>query len=453
MKKGLLSLAALGVVLTLCAGCGQKESKSLAENKVENTEETGKTAGEAGTGKEEKALEGELTIYRYYADADKADMDYAVEKLQTKYPGLKINIEHRTDSDGTAIKTWAAVGELPDIFEITSADTYESLLNNGDLYCLDDAIASTGFYDLFTNGEVSKESHTNADGHQYSMACEVNHVFELWYNKELFEGLGLQEPTNYEEFKNCITVLKEAGKIPIALFGSEQWPGTALYSLACIAEGRPEGVEAVSDGTAKITEEAYIKGAEKLAEITELGAFGSGVLSTNYQQAYEMMFSGEAGFFASGSWFWSSIEEAGVGNRVDWCNYNVFADEDVKEEVKGMCVGGRTKEMQYSVNSNPPSGLEPYTVALLACEFEYYTRLHAAEAGNMTTVIGDYEFKGSDSYSDFNDSYGTFKTFTTLTGDMSNGEFVSDLGNAVEMMVSGNYDAREFIDDLAGCGY
>jgi raffinose/stachyose/melibiose transport system substrate-binding protein len=448
------------MVASVFTGCSQKENKSGEDTPAVTDAAPGTESGDKTIPGEYVGFDGidpdtkaEVTIYRYYADADKVNMDAAIEKLSEKYPNLKINIEHRTDSDGTALKTWAAVGELPDIFENTSAEAYNSLKENGDLYCLDDAIKATGFYDLFTNGEVSQKSHTNADGHQYSMACEVNHVFELWYNRELFDGLGLQEPANYEEFKNCITVLKDAGKVPIALFGAEQWPGTALYSLACIAEGQAEGVEAVNDGKASISDDAYVRAAQKFAEIVDLGAFGTGALSTNYQQASEMMFNGQAGFFASGTWFWSTIEGDGYGDIIDWCNSNVFADADKAEDVKGMCVGGKIKEMQYSVNANPPSGLDPYTVALLLCEFEYYVRLNAAEAGNMTTVKGDFNFTGSKAYADFNDSYGGFKTFTTLTGDMSNGDFVEKLGNNVEMMVSDNYGGDEFINEMIANGY
>ncbi len=296
MKKIISLVMAVLMVLTI-TGCGQKEDiaeavpqeNSEGEVQTEVVEDNQTPQGDyVGFDGVDKDIDAEITIYRYYADADKIAMDYAVDKLTEKYPGLKINIEHRTDSDGTAIKTWAAVGELPDIFENTSAEAYNSLKENGDLYCLDEAIEATGFYDLFTNGEVSQKGHTNVDGHQYSMACEVSHVFELWYNKELFNQLGIDEPTNYEEFKHSITTLKDAGKVPIALFGAEQWPGTAIYSLATIAEGQPEGVEAVNDGTAKITDDAYVKGAEKFVEITDLGAFGSGALSVNYQQAYEI---------------------------------------------------------------------------------------------------------------------------------------------------------------------
>ena len=462
MKRKLSGIVVLCVMLALVlSGCPGKGAKVEASVSVDSS---GTAAGQGEAASVDRSayvgfdgidpgIEGEVTIYRYYAGADKVCMDYAVDKLAKKYPGLKINIEHRTDSDGTAIKTWAAVGELPDIFEITSFDAYESLMGNGDLYVMDDAIQATGFYDLFSNGPASQSDHTNKDGHQYSMACEVNHVLVLWYNSELFGELGLSEPTNYVEFKHTVEVLRNAGKVPIALFGAEQWPGAAFYSLAAIAEGKDEGVEAVNDGIANIKEDPYVRAAEKYAEIADMGGFGSGALSTNYQQAFEMMFNKQAGYFISGTWFWSTIEESNMGDKTDWCNYNVFADDAVKEEVQGKCVGGKIKEMQYSVNANPPSGLDPHDISLLACEFEYYVRLCAAEAGNMTTVLGDFEFNGSESYADFNRSYGNFKTFTTLTGDMSNGDFVSALGNAVEMLVTSNYSADEFIEDLESYGY
>jgi raffinose/stachyose/melibiose transport system substrate-binding protein len=220
-------------------------------------------------------IEGEITIYTYYADSSIATIDATIAKMNEKYPNLKFTIEHRADSDGTALKTWAAVGELPDIMNIPSSDTYDTLLENGDLYALDDAIAATNYYDYFINGDLYQQAHVEeSDGKTYSYGNDVTNVFTVYYNKEVFEELGLTEPTNYEEFKNCIVTLKEAGKIPIALFGAEQWPGMAFYELACIAEGATSASNAVNDGEIKYEDdEAYLRAAEKLAEIAELGAF------------------------------------------------------------------------------------------------------------------------------------------------------------------------------------
>lgn len=436
---------------------GQKEAEDAETETAAETTDTTDTAEAAdpfGYQFVEQDVEADLTVYRYYADADKTDLDFAMNKMQEKYPNLSFTIEHRTDSAGEALRTWAAVGELPDIFEINSAEVYDMLKEEGTLYIVDDEVEKTGFYELFSNGAAAKEARTADDGHQYGFGCEVGHLGALWYNKDTFQELGIEEPTNYEEFKETLQVLKDAGKVPIALFAAEKWPATTLFSMAAIAEGQPEGLDAVNNGTASITEDVYKKAAEKYIEISNLGAFGKGALSTNYQQAYEMMYSGEAGYFLSGAWFFLTLESDGMGDKIDYCNYNVFADDAVKEEVRWNAIGGYQTESKFSVNAAPPCGLEPSTVAYLGLEMEYWVRVAAGISGNMTTVIGDFNFKGGAGYQDYYENYGNYKTFTNFTGDLSNGEFVTAADNACEMVISGNYKtADELINDIASSGF
>jgi hypothetical protein len=197
-----------------------------------------------------------------------------------------------------------------------------------------------------------------------------------------------------------------------------------------------------------------VKAADKLTEIADLGAFGKSALSTNYQQAYEMMYSGEAGYFLSGAWFFLTLESDGMGDKVDYCNYNVFADDDVKEDVRWNALGGFQTEAKYSVNSKPPCGLDPSTVTYLGLEMEYWTRVSAGVSGNMTTVKGNFKFTGGEGYQDYNKNYSNYKTFTNFTGDLSNGDFVTAADKACQMVVSGNYTkGGELIDDIAGSGF
>ena len=402
----------------------------------------------------DSGITGELTVYRYYADADKENIDYAIEQMGKKYPNLKINIEARIGSDGEALREWAAVGELPDVFEINSQDVFDLLKGNGDLYIVDAVVEKTGFYDLFTNGEVAKEARTNADGHQYGFGCEASNLGCLWYNKDLFDSLGIKEPTNYEEFKSVIQALKDAGKTPISLFSAEKWPATTLYSWAAIAEGAEKGVDAINDGEAKITDEPYVKAAQKFLETANMGAFSSSALTTNYQQAYEAMYNEEAGFFLSGAWFFLGLEGDGKGESIEWCKYNPFADADKAEAVRFNAFGGVQTEMKYSVNSNPPSGLDPEIVTILAEEFEWWTRVSAGVKGVMTTAIGDFTFSGSTGYREYYELYGQYTTFTNFTGDLSNAEFLNAIDNNCELVVSGNMtDSDAFINDLASQGF
>lgn len=469
-RKVWCALITAVMIVVLLAGCGKTKDKPTPGNDLSIDKDdkdttyssTDNSAVDISDNIEDpfgykfvdKDVAADITIYRYYADADKDNLDYAISKMKSKYPNLNIIMEHRTDSDGSTLRTWAAVGELPDIFEINAADVYQTLKNDGTLYIVDKEVADTGFYDLFTNGAVALDARTADDGHQYAFGCEVSHVGLLWYNKVLFADLGIEEPTNFEEFKHTIEVLRDAGKIPVALFAAEKWPASSLFSLASIAEGQPKGLDAVNDGDAKITDDVYRRAADKFVEIANLGAFGKGALSTNYQQAYEMMYAGDAGYFFSGAWFFLTLESDGKGDDIGYCKYNVFADEAVKEEVRWNALGGFQTEAKYSVNSNPPCGLDASTVTYLGLEIEYWTRVSAGLSGNMTTVKGDFDFIGGQGYTEYYENYGNYKTFTNLTGDLSNGDFVSTLDNACEMVVSGNYKTgEELIEDIVRGGF
>ena len=436
MKKLLSILLAIAMLLSAAAAVAEEPAVEDPWNYVDSS------------------VAGELTVYRYYADADKENLDYGIEKMKEKYPNLSIKVEARIGSDGEALREWAAVGELPDIFEINNNDVYELLKTNGDLYIMDDVVEKTGFYSLFSNGEAAKAARTNADGHQYGFGCEASNLGCLWYNVELFEELGIKEPTNYEEFKDVITALKAAGKTPISLFSAEKWPATTLYSWACIAEGALEGVDAINDGNAKITDEPYVKAANKFIEIANMGAFSASALTTNYQQAYEAVYNKEAGFFLSGAWFFLGLEGDGMGEKIEWCKYNPFADADKAEEARFHAFGGVQTEAKYSVNTNPPSGLDSETVAILGEELEWWSRVSAGVKGVMTTAIGNFTFGGSTGYKEYYDLYGQYTTFTNFTGDLSNAEFLNAIDNDCELVVSGNItSADDFINDLAGQGY
>ena len=81
---------------------------------------------------------------------------------------------------------------------------------------------NTKFYDLFSNGEAAKEARTADDGHQYGFGCEASNLGELFYNKELFDELGISEPTNYEEFKVLSRSWRMQARYQSTLFGAEK---------------------------------------------------------------------------------------------------------------------------------------------------------------------------------------------------------------------------------------
>lgn len=304
MKKKAVALA-LSLMMTAGAltGCGGNSAETQEPEQEKTEQETETADGEAAAEEEteEAADDGtdmkipdEITVYTYYADASVQVVDGTVERLNEIYPDLKINIEHRTDSDGAVLKTRAAVGELPDIFECTGQLT-DILRESGDLAVLDDVIEQTG-----------------------PEGCLV------FYNTEVFEQLGLEEPKNYDEFKEVVKTLADNDIIPLALFAQQKWPGLQMFDMAVVGQGQPLGLTGLEDGTTSITDPEYLEAAKKIEELVSLGLIGKGSLNTNASQAFELVGTGQAGMLINGSWFFDDAIAGGYavsakGEYAEFC--------------------------------------------------------------------------------------------------------------------------------------
>lgn len=136
------------------------------------------------------------------------NLDYAINKNAEKYPNLTLRwsiVPILTDRPCAPGRRRRTPGYFRDQLP---RKVYKTLKDDGTLYVVDNEVENTKFYDLFSNGEAAKEARTADDGHQYGFGCEASNLGELFYNKELFDELGISEPTNYEEFKASIQKLE-----------------------------------------------------------------------------------------------------------------------------------------------------------------------------------------------------------------------------------------------------
>ena len=126
MKKRILSLLLCTTMLTSAlVGCGAKETETVASE-------------------DEKIV---LDIYAQYADDDtKVPYDYAVEQLTAAYPNVTLNLIVQAQDDGTTLKTMAATGQLPDIFQ-ANTDIINTLRETNQVMVLNDVAKKTGYAD------------------------------------------------------------------------------------------------------------------------------------------------------------------------------------------------------------------------------------------------------------------------------------------------------------------
>ena len=442
-KKILSSLLCATVAATTIVGCGQSaqeaETTAQAPAAQEATEEA-KTEEVTTADSGEKVT---LSIYTQYADDDtKVPYDYAVEQLKEAYPNVELNLIVQAQDDGQTLKTLAATGQLPDIYQ-ASTDIINTFRESNQIMVLNDVAQSTGFLDKLY--EANKDLAYAEDGNIYAFPFSGQEYVLWYYNKALFEENGLEIPTTYDDLKNCIEVFKSKGITPLALFGQEGWNTAAAYDVVATryTEG---GIKALDEGTASITDEAYASAAKTLEELVAAGLFQESATTTNYDQASEMFLSGNAAMFINGQWY---IEDAtsALGDNVDWMFYPA-ADEASYEAGKSVFSGGGSAS-GFAVN--PDS--ENAELAAEVAEFitEKYCEAKVMYRHNPLVALDtgkepDSEYPAM--MKKLSDTLPTITATTKFTWGLTNSTFNDGIQSESQGLVSGQFTAEEFIADM-----
>lgn len=433
-RNFLQSASATAAVAGLTA-CGASGS-TVSSTSVSSTQSADSTAVQ-----EVAEIPTELDLYTYYDASSLTVIDMVLEELKVIYPDLTINIEHRTDADGSVLITRAAVGELPDIMELTG-QVSSVFRESGDILSLTEVMEESDIYSKFYDGTL--DDLVDVDGNYYAITATAPEPFLVYYNTEVFDECGLKAPENYEEFKEVVTTLKANGVIPLALFAQQRWPGLQLFDLAVISQGQYGGVTALYEGTAKITDPEYLEAAKRVVELVNLGLVGNGAFSTNASQAIELIGSNAAGMGSNGSWFFDVAVTNGFDHKMSYCPYNPFADAADAAEVQYHMSGGTRSAGGYGVSSatkNPEFAKE------VLMHFVEQRAIAMAKIGSVNVHVDDIQplTAKSEAATAYADSLKNFESTTYMCSNIGDQEFVEVMKDSSALLYTGSTSAEDFI--------
>lgn len=439
MKKKLISaLLCVSMVAGLLAGCGS--NKSNKSDNVAGGAAATESATESGTDSGEKVT---LSIYAQYADDDtKVPYDYAVKELKKAYPNVELNMIVQSQDDGQTLKTLAATGQLPDIFQ-AGTEIINTLRATGQVMKLNDVAKETGYLDKVYDN--CKELVYADDGNIYAFPYAGQEYVLWYYNKALFDKCGLQIPKTYDELQNCVKVFKEKGITPMALFGQEGWITTAMYD-SIATRYTAGGVKDLDAKKAEISKDGYVKAANTLSDLVKAGLFQNDVTTTNYDQASQMFLSGQAAMFLNGQWYIEDATKA-LGDNVDWMYYPSF-DQASYDAGKTVFAGGGSTS-GYAVN---PDGKNAELAAKVA-EFlaEKYCEAKVMYRNNPMVALntGVKSEKGlPPMMQKLSDSIPNITSTTKFTWGLTNSVFSEGIQTETQGLISNQYTADEFISDM-----
>lgn len=204
----------------------------------------------------------------------------------------------------TILQTQLRSGEGPDVFNWGSGPDFGgALAEAGLLYDLTDAYEEHG-WEVF---DFAKERVT-VDGKVYGIPGEMETI-GVFYNKKIFDDLGLDAPQSIEELEQAAEKIKQAGTIPIALGDKEGWEGGHYLSMALSSMIGSEGMEALFSGEESWNSPEVVEALKVWDDLHEAGYTSESPTSVDYDTAIAQFYSGEAAMLPTGSWLVGEIDD------------------------------------------------------------------------------------------------------------------------------------------------
>lgn len=314
-------------------------------------------------------------------------MKELADEYAQDHPGFKLNLITTPDRPSYIQKyeTLAAANKLPELFDTDATPYAQQLANKGQMMDAEALLKDLGYYDDYRENALNYQRFD--DGSLYMIPFEFQLEF-FWYNKSLFESAGVEVPESLDDFPELCTDLRDAGIIPIALDGQDQWPLERYMAYQPFRLAGPDYVQGVKKGDTKLSDETGTASVQWLSDLASAGCFDEGFSSTGYADAQALFTSGRAAIYNIGTWELANLAtdslDAGVRDAVDFFtlptvdNSATQANEYVVSSGIGMAVNAST--------------YDPLVRDFLKFALERYPELYAATGAlspttNVTTAV------------------------------------------------------------------
>lgn len=423
-RRRLLGVAGIGVGALALSGCGPLSSGSEG-------------GGSGGAGPQEaeigvKPAEGTSGYDFLVKVGDKVteenpDFTYTYTFVNTK---VRPQIEQR----------WRA-GNPPDtdyeIFNAQVPSTHDFAENLLDLSpYLDEEIEGGGTWRESFLEATAKE--TDLDGKTYGVVTDT-HVVALFYNIKLFNDLGIQPPTTWQELLEACDKLSGADVAPIAVTGMyEPYMGYWTDYLFMRHVGYDKAGEAAYSGDYE--DSGFLEAAKLFQEFRDKKPFINGFEGTDFTAVQMEFFQEKAGMILMGTWLTAEMKDS-IPEDFE-LGVVPFPQVEGTEEDKGFISASNV--MVVNKESDHIDAAIAYMKALTSKETQ------TARAEEQSAVSAVKDVPGPPGVEGFDDLLASAGELNIRHYGL---EYVPDRNNAyyreVAKFVFGDRDAKGFIDGLA----
>ena len=241
------------------------------------------------------------------------------DDFKAAYPQIDVEVVY---ADGSSHqnngRVAAAAGTLPDMWFNWGGTLGGYYVENGLTYDLTDYAAANNWDQKFTAAGMDLMT-LHGELSAYPTAVSMVAVF---YRADIFEELGLEEPTTFDEFEAILATLKENGYCPMSTASSAAGGWHLMRTMEQLIEhyAGPELHDKMNSLEASWNNEAFIQTLTTLQDWSEKGYFNEGFVTAPAEDTLTKLYTRECVMVFEGQWAERNILQAEQDNNL----YGVF---------------------------------------------------------------------------------------------------------------------------------
>jgi raffinose/stachyose/melibiose transport system substrate-binding protein len=162
----------------------------------------------------------------------------------------------------------------------------------------------------------------------YAMPAETVQPIVLFYNKKVFDKVGVQPPQSWGDIMNLVPKFNAQKIAPFSLGGQSRWTNMMWLEFLLDRAAGPDVFEAVFNGEKNAwSNPAVLDMLTKVQDLVKANGFIKGFSSitadSNADQA--LLFTGKAAMMLHGTWTYGSMKQQGgdfvTGGNLGWLNF------------------------------------------------------------------------------------------------------------------------------------
>jgi raffinose/stachyose/melibiose transport system substrate-binding protein len=250
-----------------------------------------------------------------------------VKRFNSANPSTQIKTTtFQNDAYKTKIKTAIGAGQGPTIIWGWGGGGLKSYVEAGQVEDLTSWFAQNP--DQKTRLFPSSFGAATVNGKIYAMPCETVQPIVLFYNKKIFDKVGVSPPQSWGDLMALVPKFNDKGIAPISLGGQSRWTNMMWLEFLFDRIGGPEVFQAVFNGEKNAwSNPAAIEGLTKAQDLVRAKGFVKGFSSitadSNADQA--LLYTGKAAMMLHGTWTYGSMATSGgdfvSGGHLGYMNF------------------------------------------------------------------------------------------------------------------------------------